>query len=125
MSPAGGSRTPRSLASGTRNGENPLKSSRAECEVTAFDGLRSGGEGGACLIRLRGGGQRLELPFTLEVGPIAETINVLAGSPVVDTSSTTTGGVLDSDQLARLPVPRRLAETLYMVPGVSSSSGAG
>jgi hypothetical protein len=74
------------------------------------------------LVRL---GQRLELPFTLEVGTITETIHVVAQSPVVDTSSTTTGGVLESDQLARLPVARRLSETLYMVPGVSSSTGAG
>jgi hypothetical protein len=74
------------------------------------------------LVRL---GRRLELPFTLEVGAISETIHVVAESPVVDTSSTTTGGILDSDQLARLPVPRRLPETLYMVPGVSSSTGAG
>ena len=39
--------------------------------------------------------------------------------------STTVGGVLDSEQLARLPIGRSLAATLYVVPGVSDSSGAG
>ena len=48
-----------------------------------------------------------------------------AAAPVVDTRSTTAGGVLDSDELLRLPVGRRLTSTLYMVPGVSNSSGAG
>ena len=48
-----------------------------------------------------------------------------AVAPVVDARSTTAGGVLDSDELLRLPVARRLTSTLYLVPGVSSSSGAG
>lgn len=70
-------------------------------------------------------GQRVEVAYTLSVGDLKELLEVTASSSVVDVSSTTTGGVLDSDQLARLPVPRQLAETLYMVPGVSSSTGAG
>jgi hypothetical protein len=70
-------------------------------------------------------GQRVELDYTLDVGARQELVDVTAAAPVVDTRSTTAGGVLDSDELLRLPVGRRLTSTLYMVPGVSSSSGAG
>ncbi|HET7293422.1 MAG TPA: TonB-dependent receptor, partial [Vicinamibacteria bacterium] len=70
-------------------------------------------------------GQRVELDYTLSAGEYQELVDVTATAPVVDTRSTTAGGVLDSDELLRLPVGRRLTATLYMVPGVSSSSGAG
>jgi len=70
-------------------------------------------------------GQRIALDFTLKVGEISETVEVLGAAPVVDTTSTTAGAVLDSDQLKQLPVGRNLADTLYLVPGVSDSSGLG
>jgi hypothetical protein len=70
-------------------------------------------------------GMRLELSFTLQVGNVHEVIEVVGGSPVVDTASTTTGGNLLTDDLKRLPVGRTLSETLYLLPGVSDSSGAG
>jgi carboxypeptidase family protein/TonB-dependent receptor-like protein len=70
-------------------------------------------------------GQRVELDYTLSVGAREELVDVTAPAPVVDTRSTTAGGVLDSDELLRLPIPRRLTSTLYMIPGVSSSSGTG
>ena len=43
----------------------------------------------------------------------------MGAAPVVDTSSTTAGGMLDSDKLKRLPVGRNFTDTLYLVPGVS------
>jgi hypothetical protein len=70
-------------------------------------------------------GKRLELTFTLQVGDVHEVVQVLAEAPVVDTASTTTGGNLLTDDLKRLPVGRTLSETLYLVPGVSDSSGIG
>jgi hypothetical protein len=70
-------------------------------------------------------GQRVELDYTLSVGAFQELVDVTAAAPVMDTRSTTAGGVLDSDELLRLPVLRRLTSTLYLVPGVSSSSGTG
>ena len=70
-------------------------------------------------------GQRVELDYTLSLGAFEELVDVTAPAPVVDTRSTTAGGVLDSDELLRLPVPRRLTSTLYMVAGVSNSSGTG
>src|SRR3972149_1192276 len=70
-------------------------------------------------------GQRTELVFTLRVGTVAETITVTETSPVVDTTTTTVGGTLDSDVLERIPIGRTFSDTLYIVPGVSSSGGVG
>ena len=68
---------------------------------------------------------RREVNLRLETGGLTETVQVTGAAPVIDVRSTTVGGVLDSDQLNRLPVGRSLAATLYLVPGVSDSSGAG
>ncbi len=70
-------------------------------------------------------GSRLDMSFTLKVGDLAEVIEVVGTAPVVDTSSTTAGGILDSASLQRLPVGRAMTDTLYLVPGVSDSSGLG
>jgi len=56
---------------------------------------------------------------------VTEVVEVQGSSPVVDTSSTTIGGILDSETIARLPVGRAFTDTLYMLPGVSDSSYAG
>ncbi len=67
-------------------------------------------------------GQRLELgALSLKVGGVQEVVEVVGAAPVVDTNSTTTGGVLDSDTLKRLPVGRNFTDTLYLVAGVSGS----
>jgi len=70
-------------------------------------------------------GQRTELLFELKVGGIAETVTVLENSPVVDVTTTTIGGTIDSDLLEKIPVGRQLADTLYIVPGVSSGGLTG
>src|SRR5688572_28391534 len=70
-------------------------------------------------------GSRREVDLRLETGGLTETVQVTGSAPVIDVRSTTVGGVLDSEQLSRLPVGRSLAATLYLVPGVSDSSGAG
>jgi carboxypeptidase family protein/TonB-dependent receptor-like protein len=70
-------------------------------------------------------GQRVELALTLEVGALTEAVRVTAAPPVVDTSSTTTGAVLDSETLSRLPVGRRFSDTLYVAAGVSSGGQVG
>lgn len=71
-------------------------------------------------------GQRVTLTqLALKIGGVAEQVEVTATSPIVDTSSTTAGAVLDSQMLQRLPVGRRFTDTLYLVPGVSDSSGVG
>ncbi len=70
-------------------------------------------------------GATYELNFTLKVGELQEVIEVVGSSPVIDTNSTTAGGSLDSDTLRMLPVGRNFTQTLYLVPGVSDSSGVG
>jgi len=70
-------------------------------------------------------GQRVELPLTLQLGNVSETVHVTGGAPVVDASSTTAGAVLDSEGLSRIPVGRRFSDTLYIAPGVSSGGQVG
>ncbi len=70
-------------------------------------------------------GQTLDVPLTMQVGGLSETINVSGAPTVIDTTSTTTGAVLGSDMLNQVPVGRRLSDTLYIAPGVSSSGSAG
>ena len=70
-------------------------------------------------------GQRIELSLPLQVGSLTEAVTVTGGAPVVDTSSTTTGVVLDSEMLQRVPVGRRFSDTLYIAPGVSSAGQVG
>jgi len=69
--------------------------------------------------------QTVDLPVTMAVGGLTETVEVTGASPVVDTQTTTVGANLDSAMLSRLPVGRSLAETLYVAPGVSSGGGTG
>ncbi len=70
-------------------------------------------------------GQRVSLDFTLKVGQISETIEVVGTSPVIDTNSTTVGAVLESSTLNKLPVGRNFTDTLYLVAGVSDSGRVG
>jgi hypothetical protein len=70
-------------------------------------------------------GQRVDLSLPLQVGTLTESVNVSGGAPVVDTSSTTTGAVIDSDLLQRVPIGRRFSDTLYIAPGVSSGGQVG
>lgn len=74
------------------------------------------------LVRL---GQSIDLPLKMEVGGVAETVEVTASSPTIDTRSTTVGAVLDSDTLKSIPVGRRFSDALYVAPGVTSSGSAG
>jgi hypothetical protein len=70
-------------------------------------------------------GQRVEMTLPLQVGDVSQSVNVSGAAPVVDRSSTTTGAVLDSDMLQRIPVGRRFSDTLYLAPGVSSGGQVG
>ena len=70
-------------------------------------------------------GQTVEIPVTLQVGTLTETVQVSGGAPAVDTTSTTIGASLDSATLSRLPVGRRFSDTLYLAPGVSTGGSVG
>src|SRR5919199_5447 len=70
-------------------------------------------------------GQTVDLPIQMQVGGLAETVQVTGATPVVDTRTTTVGGVLDPGTLEHLPIGRNISDALYVLPGVSDSSGAG
>ncbi len=70
-------------------------------------------------------GQTADVPLKLEVGGVAEVVQVTGAARVVDTSSTTIGAVINTDDLKSIPVGRTFAATLYLTPGVSSSGTAG
>jgi hypothetical protein len=67
----------------------------------------------------------VDVPLRLEVGGVNETVNVTAASPLIDATSTTAGAVISSDLLERVPVGRRISDTLYVAPGVSSGGTVG
>src|SRR5262245_22969613 len=69
--------------------------------------------------------QPVDLPLTMEVGAITESVTVVgtAGAPSVAATVTSTN--LDSATLSSLPVGRRFSDTLYLAPGVSSSGTLG
>jgi hypothetical protein len=70
-------------------------------------------------------GQTVDLPVQMQVGGVTEVVQVTGASPVVDTRTTTIGGVLDPATLQHLPIGRNISDALYVLPGVSDSSGAG
>jgi carboxypeptidase family protein/TonB-dependent receptor-like protein len=70
-------------------------------------------------------GQAVEMPLTMELGGVQETIQVTGTPTVIDSTSTTIGANLDSTTLSRLPVGRRFSDTLYLAPGVSSGGTVG
>jgi hypothetical protein len=70
-------------------------------------------------------GQTVNLELKLEVGGIAQTVNVSGAAPPIDTRSTTTGGVIDSDLVRTLPIGRRISDVTYMAPGVGNSGSVG
>jgi hypothetical protein len=70
-------------------------------------------------------GQTVDLPLTMQIGGLAETLQVHGATPTLDTTSTTIGAVLDSGTLSRLPIGRRFSDTLYLAPGVSTGGNVG
>src|SRR5215469_3244923 len=78
---------------------------------------------GVVQVRL---GQTTDIPLTMAVGALTETIQVVAAATApVETGSTTIGANLDSATLANLPVGRRFSDTLYLAPGVSTGGNIG
>jgi len=70
-------------------------------------------------------GQTADVPLKLEVGGVAEVVQVTGAARVVDTTSTTIGAVINTDDLKSIPIGRTFSATMYLSPGVSSSGTAG
>jgi hypothetical protein len=68
---------------------------------------------------------RMKLTVKLEPGTVQETVTVTGVSPLVDTASTTLGGVVNSQQVNALPMNGRdIVELLALVPGMVLQAGS-
>jgi Carboxypeptidase regulatory-like domain/TonB dependent receptor-like, beta-barrel len=64
-------------------------------------------------------GQTVDVNFDLKVAQLAETVTVSAGSPLVETSSSSVGGVVDVQNIESLPLNgRQFANLALTIPGV-------
>ena len=64
-------------------------------------------------------GMRLEIDVTLMTGNVQETVTITAQSPLLQTTSSSTGQVVENRQLASLPSSNRnLFQILTVTPGV-------
>jgi len=63
-------------------------------------------------------GSNVEIPVSLKVASVAETVTVTAETPVIDTKRTGTATVFNQDELAKVPNSRDPWALLRTVPGV-------
>jgi outer membrane receptor protein involved in Fe transport len=64
-------------------------------------------------------GQTLDLNLTLKLAAVSETISVRAETPLIQTSSSSVGGVVDVDRIEKLPLNgRQFANAAISIPGV-------
>ncbi|MDZ4784269.1 MAG: TonB-dependent receptor [Planctomycetia bacterium] len=68
---------------------------------------------------------RLRVTIPLEPGAVTETVTVADSQPLVDTASTTLGGIVGQQQLNNLPLNgRNLTQLLTIIPGAVLLGGA-
>src|SRR5262249_51085667 len=64
-------------------------------------------------------GQTVDLNFDLKVAQVSESVNVTGESPLVETSSSSVGGVVDVKNIESLPLNgRQFANLALTIPGV-------
>jgi hypothetical protein len=63
-------------------------------------------------------GKSVELPLTLKIAQVAETITVSGESPVIDTKATGTATNFTADELTKIPTSRDPFALMRSVPGV-------
>jgi hypothetical protein len=63
-------------------------------------------------------GKNVELPITLKIASVAETITVSGDSPIIDTKETGTATNFTSDELQKIPTSRDPFALVRSVPGV-------
>lgn len=65
-------------------------------------------------------GATLKVDFSLDVGDVAERVEVTAAAPMLQTQETSVGGVITTSQLERIPVNgRNYTRLLVLMPGTS------
>src|SRR5262249_59637389 len=69
--------------------------------------------------------QKAEVNFTLQIGAVAETIEVSSEAVLLDTASATFGKVVESRRIQELPLNGRNALSLTLLtPSVKSNAGS-
>ena len=69
--------------------------------------------------------QRAQVDIRMDVGQVAETVEVKGEAPLVDTSSTSIGKVVDQRRVSELPLNGRSALALTLLtPSVKSNAGS-
>jgi outer membrane receptor protein involved in Fe transport len=64
-------------------------------------------------------GQTIDIPLTLEVASLSETVNVSGETPMIQTTSSSVGGVVDVRRIESLPLNgRQFANLAATIPGV-------
>jgi hypothetical protein len=63
-------------------------------------------------------GRNVELPMTLKIASVAETVTVTGASPIVDTKATGTSTNFTADELTKIPTSRDPFALVRGVPGV-------
>jgi len=67
-------------------------------------------------------GQPVNIPLTLEVGSLSETVTVTSSSELINTQTATVAATLNSDQLLRMPTPTRNAlNAVAFLPGINTA----
>ena len=67
-------------------------------------------------------GQPVNIPLTLEIGQLEETIIVTSSSELVNSQNGTVAATLNSDQLLRMPTPTRNAlNAVAFLPGINTT----
>lgn len=76
----------------------------------------------AVLVRLN---ERSGVRVEMEVGTVAQTIEVIGATTGIDLSTTSTGANISDTLLTMAPVDRSVVAPLYLSPGVVSGGGTG
>jgi hypothetical protein len=70
-------------------------------------------------------GQVAAIPFALQVGNVAEVIEVTGGAPVLETESTSVGTVIENKRIVELPLNgRNYLQLASLTPGVTTNGPA-
>jgi hypothetical protein len=81
-------------------------------EITGFKNLTSKG----LIVNV---GQTIDIPLKLEVATMSETINVSGETPMIQTTSSAVGGVVDVRRIESMPLNgRQFANLAATIPGV-------
>ncbi|MGH9769103.1 MAG: TonB-dependent receptor domain-containing protein, partial [Blastocatellia bacterium] len=108
----------------TANGEGyyvspplPVGSYRVEAKMAGFRRAFRGG----VVLQIQ---QTAVVDFTLELGAISEQVEVTAQAPVLETTSSALGKVVDNRRILDLPLnTRNVYSLIFLTPGVSGSIG--